>query len=80
MLFKLKILDISGLLYSAIQAIYENLNSYVQINDIFTNKFTTTAGVRQGDPLSSTLFSICINDVPLSVRANILIQMLNQLM
>ena len=38
--------------------------THVQINDMFTNNFLTTAGVRQRDPLSSTVFSIYINDFP----------------
>ena len=29
---------------------------------MFSSNFITTAGVRQRNPLSSTLFSICIND------------------
>ena len=33
-----------------------------------SSNFSTTAGVRQGDPLSSMLFSIFINDFPLFVR------------
>ena len=43
-------LGVSGLLYSDIQAIYEISNSYVHMNDMFTSKFITTTGVRQGDP------------------------------
>ena len=63
-MYKLRKIGVSGLLYDAIQTIYESSNSYVQINDMFSSNFNTTAGVRQGDPLSSTLFSIYINDFP----------------
>lgn len=63
-MYKLRKIGVSGLLYSAIQNIYDSSNCYVQINEMFTNNISTAAGVRQGDPLSSTLFSIYINDFP----------------
>ena len=34
------------------------------INHLFTEKIDTKAGVRQGDPLRSTLFSIYIQKAP----------------
>ena len=62
LLYKIRKIGVSGLLYNAIQTIYASSNSYVEFNDLYTSNFSTTRGVRQGDPLSSTLFSIYIND------------------
>ena len=63
-MYKLRRIGVSGLLYKTIETIYEEIECYVNINNLFIDKFTAEAGVRQGDPLSSTLFGIYINDLP----------------
>ena len=46
-------IDLSVLLYNAIQTIHASLNSYVESNDLYTN---TTESVREGCQLRFTLF------------------------
>ena len=41
----------------------------VQINDMYTEWFTTTSGVRQGDNLSPTLFALFINDLAVELKS-----------
>jgi hypothetical protein len=36
-------------------------NAIVKINNEFTDKFDVQTGVKQGDPLSATLFSIAMD-------------------
>jgi len=52
----------------------QDTKARVKINQTFTEKFEISAGVKQGDPLSATLFSIVIDDIikQLELRGNIL--------
>ena len=59
---------INGNVYWAIKAIYKFTESRVNINNFQTDLFMVTNGVRQGDPLSPTLFSIYINDLINTVK------------
>ena len=45
----------------------------VKVNQNYTEKFEILMGVKQGDPLSATLFSILIDDIvkQLELRGNI---------
>jgi hypothetical protein len=38
-------------------------NAIVKINNEFTDKFDVQTGVKQGDPLSATLFSIAMDSI-----------------
>ena len=38
-------------------------NAIVKINNEFTDKFSVQTGVKQGDPLSATLFSIAMDSI-----------------
>ena len=38
-------------------------NATVKINNEFTDKFDVQTGVKQGDPLSATLFSIAMDTI-----------------
>ena len=61
--YKLLLSKIDGQMYKAIKALYNNTGACVKINDKYTAWFATGCGVRQGDNLSPTLFSLYINDM-----------------
>ena len=62
MLCKLIRCNVTGKLCNA-KSIYSSSYCSIAINKCFTDKFATNACVRQGGPLSSTLFNICINEL-----------------
>ena len=43
--------------------LYANPKACVKVNNFVTEWFDITSGVRQGDPLSPTLFCILINEL-----------------
>lgn len=47
--------------YKSITALYKAPGAYVQVNDLRTGWFPTPSGVKQGDILSPTLFSLNVN-------------------
>ena len=61
--YKLLRLNINGKIYKAVKSLYSNTFNCIRLNNIFTNWFYSNSGVRQGDSLSPTLFSIYINDL-----------------
>ena len=61
--YKLLKNNIGGKIYYAIQELYNETVSCVQLNHMKTEWFQTLYGVRQGDNLSPTLFNIYINDL-----------------
>lgn len=63
LLYKLLKYNIDGNMYFAIKQLYSNTKSCVQLNQFRTEWFETTSGVRQGDTLSPTLFTLFLNDV-----------------
>ena len=50
-------------MYKTIKNIYKYTYNCVQLDQFLTDWFISTFGVRQGDVLSSTLFSVYINDL-----------------
>ncbi|XP_048743557.2 uncharacterized protein LOC125656974 [Ostrea edulis] len=63
MLYKLLLNDINGKMYNSIKNIYQSSESCVRVNGKLTNWFSCKTGVKQGDNLSPTLFSIFANDL-----------------
>ena len=58
LLYKLHELGIDGNFYYAIKSLYQDSKSSIQLNNRCTDSFDIKSGVRQGDPLSPTLFSL----------------------
>jgi hypothetical protein len=50
-----------------------DIRARVKVNRDLTDKFTVKCGVKQGDPLAATLFSLVINTIlkQLEIRKNI---------
>ena len=68
LLFKLAKIGINGKMYNAISALYSNPRSRIILNDHETDYFDCPIGVKQGDCLSPTLFSIFINDLAIEIK------------
>ena len=68
LLHKLQTMGINGNFYSAIKALYTDTRSRIQVNDRMTSWFTVDQGVRQGDSLSPTLFSLYLNDLAVAIK------------
>ena len=56
-------------MYKSIQNLYLNTEACVKINNILTEWFLVNCGVRQGDNLSPTLFSLFINDLANAIKS-----------
>ena len=63
MLYKLLLYDIDGKLYNSVKNINQSAESCIRINGKLTNWLSCKTGVKQGDNLFPTLFSIFINDL-----------------
>ena len=60
---------IHGKILDVIRSLYKNLQSCVRVNGRFTDWFSQSTVVRQGDTLAPTLFAIFINDLVLEIKA-----------
>ena len=65
---KLIKLNITGKIYFAIKEMLSETKSCIKINQLCSDYFSISNGVRQGDPISSTLFSIFINDLVYEIK------------
>jgi hypothetical protein len=65
--------DIPSKLIKLIAKTLQDTKDRVKINQNYTEKFEISTGVKQGEPLSATLFSIVIVDIlkQLELRGNI---------
>ena len=67
--YKLLKQGVHGKILKVIQTLYSNLQSCVRINNNFTDWFSISSGVRQGDNLAPTLFAVFINDLANDVKS-----------
>ncbi len=65
---KLLLNNIDGKVYNAIKSMYTDTTASLKINKLETDWFRCESGVRQGDVLSTTLFSIFINDLAKEIK------------
>ena len=66
--YRLLTYGITGKIYKAIKSLYNNTFSCVRVNNWMTGWFSVSSGVKQGDNLSPTLFSIYINDLAVTLK------------
>ena len=66
--FKLAAIGINGKIYKAIASLYSNPMSRVVLEGFETEYFRCPIGVKQGDSLSPTLFSIFVNDLAMDIK------------
>ena len=59
---------IGGNFYKAIKSLYSTSMSRVRVSDKQTDWFNVASGVRQGDALSPTLFSLFLNDLAIGIK------------
>jgi hypothetical protein len=69
----LKYYDVPLKLISLIALTFTDSKAIVKVNNEYSNKFEVHKGVKQGDPLSATLFSIAIDLIirKIGTRGNI---------
>ncbi len=69
--FKLVNIGINGKMLGAIRSLYDtkHLNCSVCIDKYVTKSFPVECGVKQGDPMSPTLFAIYVNDLIVDLNA-----------
>ena len=66
--YKLLQNGIDGKMYWSVQSMYSDTISNVKVNKLYTDWFSINSGVRQGDTLSPTLFSLFINDLAKEIK------------
>ena len=69
LLYRLLLYKVDGNMYNAIKSIYKETQSTIRLNGKFTQWFNIGFGVRQGDALSTTLFSAFINDLAEEIKS-----------
>ena len=72
LMFKLIQIGVTGQFYKAIVSLYQNPKSRVILNEYSTEYFECPIGVKQGDTLSPTLFTVYINDLASELRDSML--------
>ena len=65
---KLANIGISGDILESIKALYADCRASINVNDDYTDFFGIMSGVKHGDVISPTLFSIFINDLVKGIK------------
>ena len=68
MMYKISRVGINGRMYDAISSLYSSPRSRVILQGYHTDYFDCPVGVKQGDCLSPTLFSVFINDLATEIK------------
>ena len=63
--------NISAKIIQAIKAMYSSVKSAIKYNKQITNTIESHLGVKQGDPSSSLLFTLFVNDILTNINANL---------
>ena len=66
--YQLLMNNINGKVYNIIKQMYSVTKACPQLNDIFTEWFDVSCGVKQGDNLSPTLFAYLINTLAICIK------------
>jgi len=66
--YRLLSYGIQGKIYKAVTSLYQNTSCCLKINNYLTPWFYTNTGVKQGDNLSPTLFSLFLNDLAVNIK------------
>ena len=69
LLYRLLLDNVNGKIYLAIKSLYDYTLSSIRLNGKFTDYFNINYGVRQGDSLSTTLFSAFINNLASDINS-----------
>ena len=67
---KLELFDIKGKFFNVVLSMYSQTKSLLRCNGLYTNSFYCNIGIRQGENLSSMLFSIFLNDLESYLNEN----------
>ena len=69
LLFKLATsFNVHGKLFNTLSTIYETSTAKIRLNGLYTESFGVTSGVKQGDIISPTLFSMYLNDLATGIK------------
>ena len=55
-------------MYNIIQTLYKDIKSAIRIAGHFTDWFSVSSGVRQGDNVAPTLFAMFVNDLATEIK------------
>jgi hypothetical protein len=66
--YKLLLHNIDGKVYKSVKSLYNHPTACIKLNNRLTDWFEVESGVKQGDTLSPTLFSIFINDLAIELE------------
>ena len=69
--YKLVKSGFSGKIFKVIMSMYSDVKSCIRHNNLYSNFFKCSIGLRQGEVLSPILFSLFLNDIELKFQANI---------